>query len=122
VCAGTQEIIKTHSRIASARPNARTNGHESTRRRVALFPSDKVQPYYFAALKVVTGCSLVNMHANALIQRGTLFFSVPLPTTQIINPPVEYSPHCELLRNNKRHRSFIMSCLLSGVEFTAVAV
>jgi len=67
--AGTQKI-KTHSRIAPARQNARTKGHESTRRRMALFPSEKKNAT--AALTVVTVCSLVNMHANVFIQRGTL--------------------------------------------------
>jgi hypothetical protein len=78
--------------------------------------------YYFVALTVVAICSLVNMHEDALIQQGTLFSSAPLPITQIINLPLESSPHCDLPHSDKLHRSFIISCLFSGVEFTAVAV
>ena len=123
LCAGTPEIMKTHAQPdrpgATKRPHSRAWQHTScssvSQRQKCNHPNSLLWQLSRFVL-------FANIHANALIQRETLFSSAPVPITQIINPPVEYSPHCDLPHSDKRHRSFIISCLFSGVEFTAVAV
>jgi hypothetical protein len=110
-----------HSRIAPARPSARTNQRHSTRC-VALFPSDKNATILIHCFDNGHGLFSCKYTQKYLDSARNFFSSVPLPITQIINPPVEYSPHCDHPHSDKRHRSFIISCLFSGVEFTAAAV